>query len=64
MLYKFRKEIIERSFADLKSDEWASLLPVRGMKNVSEQSLLMAACQSIKKLQHTWLDYKRCVAVL
>ncbi|WP_374120514.1 transposase [Neobacillus sp. PS3-40] len=50
ILYKFRKEKIERSFADSGRAAWASLLPVTGLKNTSEQALLTAACQNIKKI--------------
>jgi transposase len=54
MLYKFRKKKIERSFADLGRAAWASLLSVtRFKKKASEQALLTAAYQNMKKsLQH------------
>ena len=50
MLYKFRKEKIERSFADSKELHGLRYCRLRGLKNVSEQALLTAACQNIKKI--------------
>ncbi|UQZ95069.1 hypothetical protein EI692_01540 [Bacillus safensis] len=48
-LYKKRKEKIERSFADSKQLHGLRYCWLRGKQNVSEQVLLTAACQKIKK---------------
>jgi Transposase DDE domain len=50
MLYKFRKEKIERSFADSKELHGLRYCRLRGLKNASEQALLTAACQNIEKI--------------
>jgi hypothetical protein len=50
MLYKFRKEKIERSFADSKELHGLRYCRLWGLKNASEQALLTAACQNIKKI--------------
>ncbi|QWC24911.1 IS1182 family transposase [Bacillus haikouensis] len=50
MLYKFRKEKVERSFADSKQLHGLRYCRLRGMKNASEQVLLTAACQNMKKI--------------
>ncbi|CAH2715725.1 hypothetical protein BACCIP111895_02909 [Neobacillus rhizosphaerae] len=50
LLYKFRKEKIERSFADSKELQGLRYCRLRGLKNASEQALLTAACQNIKKI--------------
>jgi len=50
MLYKFRKKKIERSFADSKELHGLRYCRLRGLKSVSEQALLTAACQNIKKI--------------
>jgi Transposase DDE domain len=50
MLYKFRKEKIERSFADSKELHGLRYCRLRGLKNASEQALLTAACQNLKKI--------------
>lgn len=50
MLYKFRKEKIERSFADSKELHGLRYCRLRGLKNASEQVLLTAACQNMKKI--------------
>ncbi|WP_010170236.1 IS1182 family transposase, partial [Bacillus coahuilensis] len=49
-LYKFRKEKVERSFADSKELHGLRYCRFRGIKNASEQVLLTAACQNIKKI--------------
>ncbi|MET3697266.1 DDE family transposase [Bacillus oleivorans] len=53
MLYKFRKEKVERSYADSKELLGLRYCRLRGLKNASEQVLHTAACQNIKRLQHT-----------
>ena len=50
VLYKFRKEKIERSFADSKELHGLRYCRLRGKQKVSEQVLLTAACQNIKKI--------------
>lgn len=50
MLYKFRKEKIERSFADSKELHGLRYCRLRGLKKSSEQALLTAACQNMKKI--------------
>ncbi|MCM3765297.1 IS1182 family transposase [Neobacillus niacini] len=49
-LYKFRKEKVERSFADSKELHGLRYCRLRGIKKVSEQALLTAACQNMKKI--------------
>lgn len=50
MLYKYRKEKVERSFADSKELHGLRYCRLRGEGNVSEQVLLTAACQNMKKI--------------
>jgi transposase len=50
MLYKFRKEKVERSFADSKELHGLRYCRLRGIRKVSEQVLLTAACQNMKKI--------------
>ncbi len=49
-LYKKRKETVERSFADSKELHGLRYCRLRGLLNVSEQCLLTAAAQNIKKI--------------
>nr|WGD84077.1 IS1182 family transposase [Bacillus subtilis] len=49
-LYKKREEKIERSFADSKQLHGLRYCRLRGKRNVSEQVLLTAACQNMKKI--------------
>lgn len=49
-IYKRRKETIERSFADSKELHGLRYARFRGIKNVSEQCLLTAAVQNMKKI--------------
>ena len=49
-LYKYRKEKIERSFADSKQLHGLRYCRLRGIHNASEQVLLTAACQNMKKI--------------
>ncbi|HWL23557.1 MAG TPA: IS1182 family transposase [Ureibacillus sp.] len=49
-LYKFRKEKVERSFADSKELHGLRYCRLRGLRNTSEQVLLTAACQNMKKI--------------
>jgi len=50
ILYKFRKEKVERSFADSKELHGLRYCRLRGIQNASEQVLLTAACQNMKKI--------------
>ncbi|SHK81762.1 transposase, partial [Desulforamulus aeronauticus] len=50
MLYKKRKETIERSFADAKQLHGYRYCRFRGKKHVLEQALMTATCQNIKKI--------------
>ncbi|WP_264760430.1 transposase [Neobacillus rhizosphaerae] len=50
LLYIFRKEKIDRSFADSKELHGLRYCRLQGLKNASEQALLTAACQNIKKI--------------
>ncbi|WP_423230832.1 IS1182 family transposase [Clostridium carboxidivorans] len=60
-LYKRRKETIERSFADSKNLHGLRYCRMRGIKKVSEQCLLTAAVQNMKKiarvLSHLFLQF-------
>jgi transposase len=49
-LYKRRKETVERSFADSKELHGLRYCRLRGKAGVSEQCLLTAAAQNIKKI--------------
>ena len=49
-IYKRRKETIERSFADSKNLHGLRYARFRGLENVSEQCLLTAAVQNMKKI--------------
>lgn len=49
-IYKRRKETIERSFADSKELHGLRYCRLRGKENVSEQCLLTAAVQNMKKI--------------
>ncbi|KOC40614.1 hypothetical protein ADU85_10595, partial [Clostridium botulinum] len=57
-IYKKRKEKIERSFADSKELHGLRYCRMRGIKNVSEQCLLTAAVQNMKKIAMV-LSHKR-----
>jgi len=49
-LYKYRKEKVERSFADSKELHGLRYCRLRGKAKASEQVLLTAACQNMKKI--------------
>lgn len=49
-IYKRRKETIERSFADSKELHGLRYCRMRGLSKVSEQCLLTAVCQNMKKI--------------
>src|SRR4051812_34642963 len=49
-LYKRRKETIEQSFADAKELHGLRYARMRGIARVTEQCLLTAVCQNIKKM--------------
>lgn len=68
-IYKRRKETIERSFADSKNLHGLRYCSMRGLSKVSEQCLLTAACQNMKKiarvLSHLFFELKfRICAIL
>jgi hypothetical protein len=50
MLYKKRKEKIERSFADAKQLHGLRYCRFRGKQKALEQALMTAACQNMKKI--------------
>lgn len=50
MLYKKRKETIERSFADAKQLHGYRYCRYRGLRCAQEQALMTATCQNIKKI--------------
>lgn len=50
LIYKKRKETIERSFADSKELHGLRYCRLRGLEGVSEQCLLTAAVQNIKRI--------------
>jgi len=49
-IYKRRKETVERSFADAKELHGHRYARLRGISKVTEQCLLAAACQNLKKI--------------
>jgi hypothetical protein len=49
-LYRKRKETIERSFADAKELHGFRYCRLRGLRNVSEQALMTATIQNMKKI--------------
>lgn len=49
-IYQRRKETVERSFADSKQLHGHRYARLRGQKKVSEQCLLAAACQNMKRI--------------
>lgn len=49
-IYARRKETVERSFADAKQLHGHRYARMRGLAKVTEQALLTAACQNMKKL--------------
>ena len=49
-IYDRRKETVERSFADAKQLHGMRYAKLRGVENVSEQCLMVATCQNIKKI--------------
>lgn len=56
-IYKRRKEKIERSFADSKELHGLRYCRMRGIKKVSEQCLLTAAVQNMKKIARVLSHY-------
>lgn len=50
VLYQYRKETVERSFADSKELHGLRYCRLRGLQKASEQVLLTAACQNMKKI--------------
>jgi transposase len=50
IIYRRRKETVERSFADAKQLHGHRYARMRGLSKVQEQCLLAAACQNMKKI--------------
>ena len=50
LVYRRRKETVERSFADAKQLHAHRYARFRGLKAMAEQCLLAAAAQNIKKI--------------
>lgn len=57
IIYKRRKETVERSFADSKELHGLRYCRMRGIEKVSEQCLLTAAVQNIKKIAMSLFSY-------
>jgi hypothetical protein len=57
LIYKRRKETVERSFADSKELHGLRYCRMRGIKKVSEQCLLTAAVQNMKKIAMVLFSY-------
>lgn len=65
LLYSWRKETIERSFADAKELHGMRTARMRGLANMREQSFLTAAVQNMKKIANVWhrsLAFLSCCA--
>ena len=56
MIYRRRRETVERSFADAKQLHGHRYARMRGLARVQEQCLLAAACQNMKKIAMAALD--------
>ena len=56
-IYNWRKETIERSFAEAKVNHGLRCARMRGIRNMREQSFLTAAVQNIKRLAAPLLFY-------
>ena len=54
-LYAWRKETIERSFAEAKENHGLRYARMLGIKNMYEQSFLTAAVQNMKRLVAAFL---------
>lgn len=57
LIYKRRKETVERSFADSKELHGLRYCRMRGIQKVSEQCLLTAAVQNMKKIAMVLFSY-------
>ena len=53
-IYRWRKETIERSFAEAKVNHGLRYARMLGIRNMREQSFLTAAVQNIKRLVASW----------
>lgn len=53
-VYAQRKETIERVFADMKEKHGMRWTTLRGLKRVSAQAMLVAACMNLKKMAN-WM---------
>lgn len=63
-LYQRRKETVERSFADAKQLHGHRYARYRGLRKVSGQCLLAAACQNMKKIALILARFLRCLSDL
>jgi len=53
-IYSWRKETIERSFAEAKENHGLRFARMLGIQNMREQCFLTAAAQNIKRLATAW----------
>jgi len=53
-IYEQRKETIERVFADMKEKHGMRWTTLRGLKKVTAQAMLVAACMNLKKMAN-WM---------
>ena len=58
LLYSWRKETIERSFADAKELHGMRTARMRGLANMREQAFLTAAVQNIRKIAKVLYDLR------
>jgi len=63
-VYERRRETVERSFADAKQLHGHRYARYRGLRRVSGQSLLAAACQNMKKIARLRAAFLRFVKAL
>jgi len=59
-IYKWRKETIERSFAEGKQHHGLRFARMLGLKNMREQCFLIAAAQNMKRLAKAFSFLTSC----
>lgn len=64
MIYKARKETIERVFADLKEKQGLRYTRLRGIRNLKRQALLAFACHNLRKLAKRVWKTRRISSIL
>lgn len=65
MIYKARKETIERVFADMKEKQGLRYTRYRGIRNVRRVALLACACHNLRKLaKRVWKPRKKSAFLL